>query len=399
MYIYSCVAAATVFRNRVSYFFVSSLPESSLNCFETCEKLVKLSEMTTTQPEVWISSSMIGFMTVWINTSLLCKEFKTRKSGNTTFVTKYLALWSILCIMFGSISILFLTLFNFPGFCYFSLYIYRMFMFAQPLALGFYQLSRLYYCFSRSKIYSSKGYPNWLFIFMFGVAIIWYAMELCIAVDHYVISCGINKTYQLYENRKNLWNSQLSVAVCMGFFLIWDLTTLMLYIYKIRVFTQSVQGVDEKVKDRILSILNKITIITLFYQITALFILSIWFVSGGRNNRISSFAAVSLTILLYSYSMYIMLDHNKKYYEWLLKILYGFRLYFVCYCCCRKRIIQQMDDIRSMKLAMIDDDKKDDRAQIENTNYDTKTNDISINHAKIEIRQELSVETLQTTIN
>ena len=96
--------------------------------------------------------------------------------------------------------------------------------------------------------------------------------------------------------------------------------------------------------------------------------------------------------------MYIMLDHNKKSYQWFLEILYGFRLYFVCYCCCKKMIIQQLNDIREEECTTNVDDnkgsKKDNCLQIENTEYGTKINDISVNHAKIEICGSLSAETI-----
>ena len=91
--------------------------------------------------------------------------------------------------------------------------------------------------------------------------------------------------------------------------------------------------------------------------------------------------------------MYIMLDHNQKTYRWFLKILYSFRLYFVCYCCCKKMITRQLNNIRLMESTIVDDDKRDNYPKIENTNYETKVHDISVNHAKIEIRRQFSVET------
>ena len=57
----------------------------------------------------------------------------------------------------------------------------------------------------------------------------------------------------------------LIVAVASA--IIWDITTLMLYICKIRMFTKSAQGKDDKVKNRILSILNKLPLSLCFMNV------------------------------------------------------------------------------------------------------------------------------------
>ena len=75
-----------------------------------------------------------------------------------------------------------------------------------------------------------------------------------------------------------------------------------------------------------------------------------------------------------------------------LEILYGFRLYFVCYCCCKKMIAGQWNDIRQMEETIFDNNQGDNCGQIENAEYGTKINDFSVNHAKIEIRRSFSAE-------
>ena len=92
--------------------------------------------------------------------------------------------------------------------------------------------------------------------------------------------------------------------------------------------------------------------------------------------------------------MYIMLDHNKKSYESFLKVLYRFRLYFVCYCCCKQMIIQQWNDIQLMKLTINDDNKRDKCQNIVNTEYDTKSYDTRVNPPEIQIRGSFSTKTI-----
>ena len=348
--------------------------------------------------EFWIPLCVIVFIFFLLNTRLVFKECKTRKSKNITLTTKYLALWSILCMIFGSISLLFITLSDFPGVCYISLYLARIFTFGQPLTLEFYQLSRLYYCFARNQVYSNNGYPNWLFVIMFGVIIICYMILVFLIMDHYVISCGINNRYQAYENVQYFRNQQLypyAATIAVAGYIIWDVITLMLYIFKIRMFTKSTNSKDDKVKNRILSILNKITIITLFYQFIAFLIGAITSFLPNRNlYRIVIEGLISLIFILYSYSIYIMMDHNKKSYQWFLKILYRFKLYFVCYCFCKKRLMEQLNEMRMDLTTINDKSDRDSHQQIEKTEYDTKMHDITVNHAKIEVRNlEFSVET------
>ena len=353
---------------------------------------------------VWITSCIISFVVFLSNTILAYKEYKTRKSHDVLFVTRWLRLWSILCISFGSIGLLTVTLHNLPPFCYFSLYLMRILNSLPPLFMTFYQLSRLYYCFSRDKAYSDKGYPNWLFIIMFGLAILCYLSFIISTIDHYVTSCGINNEYKAYINYKNFGNYAKYVwilGILTAVHITSEILTLMLYIYKIYTFTKRLHKNNNstKIKNRILSILNKISIITMFYQFISILIVLIWIYIRIAMGKIIFDVLYNLIPLLYSYSMYIMLDHNKKSYQWFLKILYRFKLYFVCYCCCKQMIFEQWSNIKSLELTINEnksDGDCDNVPQTENTEYDKTIEDISENHGKIEIRQQFSIE---TTIN
>ena len=345
--------------------------------------------MTTVYPEVWIPTCIISLIFFLLTFRLVIKERKARKSENIQFTTKYLAFWSALCITTAPIASLIGTLRYFPGFCYISAYLFRINAFAGLIFVGYYQLARLYYCFARDKVHSNKGYPNWLFLIMFAIAFVFYFTFIFFNLDHYTISCGINNKYQAYYNKSRpvrdpKWISYVSVialAVCI----IWDLVTLMLYIYKIRVFTKCYNN-NTKVENRILSILYKITIITLFYHFVEILTLFCVFWLTKITPIIDGVTVVNFYALLYSYSMYIMMDHNKKSYQWFLKILYKFRLYLVCYCCCKRMVIQQLDDTQLLEQTMADNKNKNPPT-IENTEYDTTMHDISVNHAKIQIRQ------------
>ena len=109
-----------------------------------------------------------------------------------------------------------------------------MFAYPQQTTLGFYQLSRLYYCFARDKVNSSEGYPNWVFIIMFAYAIVCYVAILFFSIDHYVISCGINGRYQTYTTDKQFGDRK------------W-------YYISPRMFTKSAQSKDDKVRENLIN--------------------------------------------------------------------------------------------------------------------------------------------------
>ena len=78
--------------------------------------------------------------------------------------------------------------------------------------MEYYQLSRLYYCFSSTKIYSNKGYPNWLFTIMFtGMAIIFFCLVISPWFGYNISRvCGINKKYQYYTEDYTYLNNYLN---------------------------------------------------------------------------------------------------------------------------------------------------------------------------------------------
>ena len=96
------------------------------------------------------------------------KEWQKRRAG-VNFTTKSLKIWSALCIFSGPLIGFCIFALYFDGFCYFTWYFIGVTILYQPVFMGLYQLSRLYYCFANNQVYSNKGYPNWLFNIMFGL--------------------------------------------------------------------------------------------------------------------------------------------------------------------------------------------------------------------------------------
>ena len=341
---------------------------------------------TSLPPQKWIPWSIIAFICFIINLIIVRHEYIKRKSNIASFTTKSDKYNSMLCIIFGIIYCFVSFTSYFDGFCYFSYNTSLSFLSIQGGFMGFYQISRLKYCFANDQVYSNKGYPNWLFTIMYisGVIIIAF-----IIIDPWIakipIHCGIDEE----------WNYQDAVAINdkytyripfqIGSFWAWDLFTLSLYITKVISF-RKYKVINKNVHQRIMMILWKIIILTGLYQITFIFtiitmiISSYIFVENLIFLILSQLFGHGISVTV-SYSMYLMQNHNHPKYEAFL------RRYRLCFCC--QGLIYQ-DDIQN-------DQKKNESDKEEpkdSTLYET--HDISTKHGRIETRDidTMSVETI-----
>ena len=331
-----------------------------------------------------------------INGTIFKKEIDKRRSDGIHFTTDSLALWSFLCISCGPFIGFWMILSYIDGTCYFADFLLFISFASQPLFMGFYQLSRLYYCFAQSQVYSTKGYSNYVFIIMFliGIFLIINIIILYSMQYGFIISCGMNNKYQYVyvttvTKSRSLTDIEFVVWALsnMAMYLFWDITTLLLYIAKIRLFkSMKLTKQTEKsmvIYKRVLSILYRIAILSVFYQIfmfisTVVLVCSSAFLGGGLST-------IGLpTSLAYGYSMYLMMDHNTMEYVKFLQRIRG------C-CCCRCRgIIEE-------QLSVYDDDERAKNGIERRTTFKSEyeTHDISKDHAKIQqTGRDISVETV-----
>ena len=128
----------------------------------------------------------------------------------------------------------------------------------------------------------------------------------------------------------------------------------MLYCYKIKSFREIAALQRDAVWRKIVFILQRIIIITFFYQITSLslFILrgAYWLFSKDivLRNTITNILNASLTVL-YSISMYLMLEHNTDEYLGFLRCFKRSYLKYICFCCCHRIVDEQLKDFESIK--------------------------------------------------
>ena len=311
-------------------------------------------------PAAWIPETIFGFIACIISFYIVLIEIKQRQKANSTksSTTKSLEITSLLSIIFGAISLFFLSVNELNIFCYFSSFCLHLFFSSQFVCLGFYQLSRLHYCFSNDKIHLNKGYPKWLFIIMFIFGLTFHLIWNTVLIFYGLYSkCGIDddlNTYGSYVKSEFAYTKVgATMYIIVGIFSpCWDIVTLLLYLYKICALTK-----NKKKKGNIKSILfilYRICILTIFYQV--IFIsLGLIFVAlenvlpplphTSNTNYFGSIMQAFLS-LVWTISVYLMMEHNTTQYIKFLKIVNRFKLHWICCCCCKFIVIEQLKDLQ-----------------------------------------------------
>ena len=353
----------------------------------------------------WIIQAVIRFILAALSVLLLKSEIQQRKKQTTKFTTKWFKIFSMACIMSGVIRCCASFLVFVPGLCIFMTLISTSCTYFQLTQMGFYQLNRLYYCFSKAQVHSKHGYTKCVIMSMYIIGVLINIILLLSTVFNHPIflkKCIINDKLQLiyYEIDTVIFDNDVIRYIALFtmalLYPLWDLTTLILYILKIRTIRKrNIHQPDEQeiIQQRIMMILYKIMTLTIFYMviaITMVFIMGAVVLIFGSDSIISvisiSFALNFISFII-SYTMYLMMDHNEKKYILFLDLIKMVRAHWLC-CKWRNIITDQFND----EIEIDGDDKN-------NVNVDKpiefETTDASISIYKLqETRQELSVETL-----
>ena len=354
----------------------------------------------------WISDLAMCIINTLLIGALLHSEFKKRRESSTSFTTKWFKLFSISCIICCFSAAMCGMLSYIPIFCTFSLFLNYLLGFYAVTFMGFYQLSRLYYCFANAQIHSDKGYPKCLFIFMFIIGILLpINLMLSYLLTNQVVllrsKCGYND-FKFYYYPITDIPSHESAGIWYTFiymiYVFWDVFTLYLYLRKIRAF-KKYENTEPIVYKRIMSILYKVTILTLLYQIVNLFsfILGIgaWFLNNDVINSIVLTFNAQINAYIYALSMYLMMEHNRKHYVKFLRIIYYSKMYWILCCCCKYIVIEQSGEFMKDFVDVVDD--KNIAKGIE----ETKSTEISDEHGDNKTNNngmELSEETIATVV-
>eukprot|EP01084_Bolivina_argentea_P178886 309173_1 len=366
------------------------------------------------EPIQWIPLSVLGLLVMIINIIILQHEvFAVWKAGLAIFTTKYLKIWSFLCMCCPPIIGLTVFLQHFNGFCYFMWYISAITIYIQPLFVGFYQLSRLYYCFAKSQVHSDHGYSRNLFIVMYSIGIIWFFSVVITASFSGALPgiCGINEKYEYYVQyidigSPSVW--RIGVVPLLLVYICWDAMTLLLYVLKIKSFKKIFGNKNHKananIYRRILCIMHRVLILTLFYEIfTLLVTLGLSFIyifilsTGSGWLELIFYGDCLLSGMVYSYSVYLMLEHHTSQYVKFLKFLCYFKLHYIFCCKYRYIVVEQLNEMDVEQTEIINAVKESDKQRNDSKTKTYETHDISKNHGEIVVNQhELSIPTTMT---
>ena len=268
--------------------------------------------------------------------------------------------------------------------------------------MGLFQLSRLYYCFANDKIHTKKGYPKWLFYVMVIWGILYFissSLDNGVTAEAFFSKCEYDKNLNIYYYRIERLINQIWVWSLLNriAFLAWDLSTLCLFLHKIRSFTKqrSSNQAHAHVHQRVMSILYKISILTIFYELagTPGMLGEIYFQVWGWDRFSSALIYASQVFwpVATSYAIVLMLEHNKKEYAIFLKRTYKYKLHWIC-CCFRFIVIEQINQLdgdQEIKKLSTDTPNGGNR---KGTQWETRNETVDI--PKIEqMGQELSIET------
>ena len=344
-------------------------------------------------PSEWIPNTIVTLLFTIINFKILWTEIKKRKegSGDATFTTKQFKVWSIVCMISCVATPCSVLLSRINLICTFIGSVKWISTSITFLSMGFYQLSRLHYCFANSQIHSHKGYPKWLFniMYTFGALIAFnyiISIEFAIGIG-FKSKCGINDKFEYHHHPISITNStavgEFYVLASGWSYLLWDFVTLYLYISKIRTF-RIYKDTDPIVYKRIKSVLQKIFILTMFYQLTCLFSA----VMFGLLVAVIDIPSISMQLftgilpLTMITSMYLMMDHNEREYMRFLKVVQFLKFHFLC-CKWRHFVMEQLDDMEEDVQIMVEVNNNNKESPIETKNK-------SILHHKLEM-PEVSV--------
>ena len=189
--------------------------------------------LTLDPPIYWISESVISITSAVFNILILHSECKKRRQNDIKYTTKWLKLFSMICIISGTIYSIYLSVSHLPMLCEISTITTTMTA-LQFIAMGLYQLSRLHYCFANSKVHSNKGYPKWIFIAMYLIGIVnGIQGSLTRFIWNSVLKCGINNNMEFYNNEnENIMELVSYRLISYSVYTICDIQTVLMYIFK-----------------------------------------------------------------------------------------------------------------------------------------------------------------------
>eukprot|EP01084_Bolivina_argentea_P215229 365399_1 len=341
----------------------------------------------------WILRIVLNLIGLFLISSILKYEHNKRTGTNILFINKYIKVLPLLCMINGVIIELFDMLHYIPILCHFSFSIHSISVTQQPIFIGFFQLFRLHYTFAQSQVHSNKGYSQNTFTVMYIIGTIMLFYGIIMAFPDFTLSkCGWDGNHDFYEHKWNPLNIMHTKSMRTGIagivFTLWDLTTLSMYIYKVRSF--KIITSESTIHNRIEYILNRIILLTVLYEIPLLVMTSTYVISAIFNLNKNGLHALNWIFLVcrvmasvfISFSSFLMQEHNSKEYMYFLRIISECKVHYIFRCC--KSMIENGLDYNKIHIeeTMVNRQKT---IEVSHSGVDTKIEQIKV--------VELSLET------
>lgn len=346
------------------------------------------------QPVVWIYFILLGIIIIITTLKILKYEYAKRKSKEieTIFVSKIAEISSLACLiscpLFG-FSLMVLHRLNI--FCFFCEHTTFIFWYFQICFMGLYQISRLHYCFSQSNnIHSNTGYPKWLIYIMYIIGTL--AIINSVICPWFLIGvplkCGCNEQY-LCTATYNLPLFHPLYAQWVGFtaytVIFWDFLTLILYIIMVfKLKNQFTTSESNPVYDRIMAILHRILILTIFYEIiglTTVFTHIYYITNPTQFTLILDGTINGLLCIALSFAMLFMQQHNTVEYKKFLKVLYTLKCHNCLCFCFRSRIKNEVELYLKEMEGVINHSQNTKPDRTEETVIDTAVESVKMEHS------------------
>lgn len=191
------------------------------------------------QCAVWGVISLLSLFFLIPNAVMLTIEVnKQRTVGCPKY--KFLRIWSILTITTGLVYCIVNCVRYISGLCYITWYLSHASIRLQPVFLGNFQLSRLYYCFAaRTEGMGANGYPRWVFVLMFAVSGIC-ATSIAIPYGFMIPElCYIDPDYMYHAHYVPFSTANSSMMymrtyVEIGVYIPWDLAIFLLFCFSVQ---------------------------------------------------------------------------------------------------------------------------------------------------------------------
>ena len=310
-----------------------------------------MSSIRAVSPFEFAFEASFALIATIINLIILIRETRKRtNSQNINYLSQWTKRTSFLCIIAGFLYSIVSMIATFTIFCFIAEPLHALLICAQGVFMGFNQLARLHHCFSESSVHSAKGYnyPNWLFIIMFTIGIMTLINTSICPWFWSDRSCSANIANDEYRwispHTRDAPGFGLWVSITMIVYILWDIATLSLYIFKILSFRRFKQQ-NEEVYNRIMFILKKVVILTMMYEILCVLVMA----SGTIADSVTlSYGDQSIIVILCSIlyrvswqilcvavnlSVFLMQSHNENEYKQFLTLFYKLKIYYVCCGC------------------------------------------------------------------